>query len=76
MRREQSGRALTAGEYAAVLAARDRQRSGQARGGSRHSSASREVMRDDSGAPLQVRAHGNICIGIWDATAISLFSEE
>ena len=53
--REMSGRTLTAGEYAAVLAARDRQRSGQTRGGgSRQSSASRELMRDDGGAPLQV----------------------
>ena len=30
-----------------MLAARDRQRAGQSRGGSRHSSASRELMRSD-----------------------------
>ena len=53
--REQSGRTLTPGEYAAVLAARDRQRSGQARGsGSRNSSSGREVAREDPGATLQV----------------------
>ena len=54
--REQSGRSLTPGEYAAVLAARDRQRSGPARGsGSRNSSSGREVSREDPGATLQVR---------------------
>ncbi len=50
-----SVRTLTAGEYAAVLAARERQRSGQARGGgSRLGPASRDLARDDGGAPLQV----------------------
>ena len=38
-----------------MLAARDRQRAGQSRGGSRNSSASRELMRSDPGAPLQVQ---------------------
>ena len=54
-REQQPGRALTAGEYASVLAARDRQRAGQSRGGSRNSSASREILRSESGAPLQVQ---------------------
>ena len=39
-----------------MLAARDRQRSGPARGsGSRNSSSGREVSREDPGATLQVR---------------------